>query len=658
MKKLLIIIALFPIILLAQKDYRARLPILGGFDEFGVSPSEKIWIATKAGNVYKTSGIDSLWHLGPFGSLDPYSLGLSETFERINFFSEDILMISGYMSGDDMSYNFVYRSENRGKDWEKVVFGKGSWIDAAYVSKDGKSWMSGSSQLIYYTQDYGKTWQEFDKVEKSGNLRFNAIHFAPDGLHGLFGSTWNVIYRTKDNCKTWEQIPTPLGQKKIKWVTTNRNDQPRIDKIRVLNNRYIAKQQGKVCYTNSDRIDWTVIENAIDFEITDDGELYIVNRDCSVSLLDHNLNHKWDSKERVDPYCVLAVQNGSLFAVNHASVYKINEREFIHNGLFTTDIKIGEPDITINWKSETIGLSDRDILRFNYPENAWYRSMILPSGLSGLFVYEGNLLTTKNLDSYYKINLQDNSVEEYRLPEQLFDISKQPVHSFSIESGSQGCFHSELQVEKYVRNGNIFSKTKNDVGRSLGLSKEKPASIINSILGEINNTKPKTLSVKELGITLDDIKRYKQDIRDKIKKKEGGWDHLDLKTFPGEDTDYDFYLNIVDSLEAIPDSVFTKIFDSQSTGFWSTTTNWIKLSITLENNDSITISNREYQPNYYYSPWIVTYNDLRLKCISFELGKLIDKLSEGKILSKEVTDKKYALFRIADYLYWKSLKED
>lgn len=133
---------------------------------------------------------------------------------------------------------------------------------------------------------------------------------------------------------------------------------------------------------------------------------------------------------------------------------------------------------------------------------------------------------------------------------------------------------------------------------------------------------------------------------------------MDLKTFPGEDTDYNYYLNIVDSLGVIPDSVFTKIFGLQPFGSWSTTTNWIRLSIILENKDTITISNQDFQPNYYYSPWIVTYNDLRLKSVSFKLGMLINKLSEEKIFSKEITDKKYALFRIADYLYWESVKEN
>lgn len=76
--------------------------------------------------------------------------------------------------------------------------------------------MSGNSQLIYYTEDNGKTWTSFDKVEPTGNLRFSTIHFAKDEQTGLFGSFWNVLYKTTDNCQNWEKLPTPLSQENMK----------------------------------------------------------------------------------------------------------------------------------------------------------------------------------------------------------------------------------------------------------------------------------------------------------------------------------------------------------------------------------------------------------------------------------------------------------
>lgn len=87
MKKTLHIltILLLPLTVFGQSDYWARLSISGGVSELGISPSEEIWVATKAGNVYYTKQIGELWHIGPFGSLDPYNISTGKTFERVNF---------------------------------------------------------------------------------------------------------------------------------------------------------------------------------------------------------------------------------------------------------------------------------------------------------------------------------------------------------------------------------------------------------------------------------------------------------------------------------------------------------------------------------------------------------------------------------------------
>lgn len=192
---------------------------------------------------------------------------------------------------------------------------------------------------------------------------------------------------------------------------------------------------------------------------------------------------------------------------------------------------------------------------------------------------------------------------------------------------------------------------------SLNLLPKKSSTIVNDIFDRINNLTPQTISIIDFKFSPTDIAEYKKDIQNRIDKKEDGWDFLDLKTFPGEDTDYSYYMNIVDSINSIPDSVLTQIFDTHFRG-WSTTTNWIKLSFTLSNNETIIISNDSYQPNYYYSPWIITYGTFKTKCISIELGELIDSLSDGKVLDKQFKDKSYALYQIADYLYWKSLNKE
>ena len=225
------IIILLPFAVIGQEEFLSRLSISGEVSELGISNSEEIWVASKAGNIYYTKQIGDLWHIGPYGSLDPYNSSSGKTFERINFFSEDTLMISGFIQ-EDGKQDFVFGQAITEKLGKKVIFGESSWIDAAYINETGKAWMSGSSQLIYFTENYGKTWKTFDKAGNENALRFSTLHFAKDEKTGLFGSFWNVLYRTIDNCQNWEKLPTPLSQNKYERLS--KEDRPDISKIRIL----------------------------------------------------------------------------------------------------------------------------------------------------------------------------------------------------------------------------------------------------------------------------------------------------------------------------------------------------------------------------------------------------------------------------------------
>lgn len=169
------------------------------------------------------------------------------------------------------------------QDLAKNNIWKNSWLDAAYINNNGKAWMSGSSQLIYYTADKAKTWTTSNKVEAIGNLRFTTVFFSTSGTTGLFGSTWNVIYKTEDNCRSWKKKPTPLSQKE--YLSISKADRPEIEKIRIFGNRYIAKQQGKVFITMSDSVNWTYLPNVTDFEVTENDGLYAINHDLSITIM-------------------------------------------------------------------------------------------------------------------------------------------------------------------------------------------------------------------------------------------------------------------------------------------------------------------------------------------------------------------------------------
>ncbi|MCG8574547.1 MAG: hypothetical protein MI810_06660, partial [Flavobacteriales bacterium] len=431
-----------------HEDHLARLKPRGYITELGISPSGEIWMASKAGQVYYTKEFGDLWHIGPFGSLDPSNFSSGKTFERINFLSEEVAILSGFIQ-ENGRQNFVYRSEDGGKSWEKVVFGKSSWIDAAYFTEDGKGWMSGSSQLIYYTQDYGESWVSKDKVEKKGNLRFSTIHFSKDQKVGLFGSFWNKVYRTKDNCENWEDIETPLQQKKYTKISAKKR--PDIRKIRILGDHYLINQEGRIFYSKADEIDWVRLPSIIDFEVSDDYAYFITN-DLKVQLINEQLKEIWTSENTLinSPKAVKVIDS-TLYAFTGDKIYRIAPNNFESSTLFTSDIPIPEPYNKLSFKGKEYGFSGLDILQFK--DNRWIRIAESPFETAHSTVFQKKIIIANpSLDKRLEVNPKTGEFIPFELPKEIIPPTLS-LKSITFSSGSSGCFHFDDHTRVYELKG-------------------------------------------------------------------------------------------------------------------------------------------------------------------------------------------------------------
>lgn len=661
MKKTLHILTflLLPLTVFGQSDYWARLSISGGVTELGISPSEEIWIATKAGNVYFTKSIGGLWHIGPFGSLDPYNFSTGKTFERVNFFTEDTLMISGFIQ-EEGKQDFVLWSGNHGKTWEKVIFGKSSWIDAAYINKNGKAWMSGSSQLIYFTADKGKTWTSFDKVEPTGNLRFSTIHFASDEQTGLFGSFWNILYKTTDNCQKWEKLPTPLDQKKYERIS--KEVRPEISKIRIFGSNYIINQQGRVFITKSNSIDWTYLPEILDFEVSENENIYTINQDLSISLYDFNFTKTWQSNKSIENNPIaIGIRNNNLFVLTYESIFKINPVDFIVSKLFTDEIPIQEPYLKLQFDGEEYGFVNKDILHFDKKKQMWYRYLTVNFFIANASLYDKNIvLADQSLNKQYTFDPKDKSVNEFNLPESLF--SNLVVREIHFENGSQGCFHSNKSLKTYIRKGNKFIVDKKS-SSSKFLSRansELTTNNIEEIINLIDRSRFEKVSLKDLNIAENDIIEFKKFIdKEEQRIKKSGIDRFgfnNMYSFPGENTDFNFYKSVADSLVSISEEVINNTF-WEAYGNWSTTTDWRKIIFVFQNGQKLTIKNSDDKPNYLNTPWIVDFEGLKFRTNSIRFGQQIDAITNGQFFNEISRNKNYAIFKIADFMYRKKLNE-
>lgn len=650
---------LLPLTTFGQEEYLSRLSILGGVSELGISPSEEIWVATKAGNVYYTKQIGELWHIGPFGSLDPYNFSSGKTFERVNFFSEDTLMISGFIQ-EGGKQDFVFWSGNKGKTWDKVIFGKSSWIDAAYINNNGKAWMSGNSQLIYYTEDKGKTWASFDKVEQTGNLRFSTIYFAKDEQTGLFGSFWNELYRTADNCKSWEKLPTPLSQEKYERLS--KEERPDIRKIRTFGDYYIINQQGRVFITKSNSINWAYLPEIIDFEVTENENIFVINQNLSISLYDTNFTKTWQSKKSLESNPrAIGIKNNNLFVLTFESIYKINRDNFIGSQLFTDEIPIQDPYLEIQFEGEEYGFENKDILHFDKKKKAWHRYMTVDFSIANASLFDSKIvLADQSLNKHYTFDPKEKSVNEYNLPESLFyNLVVKELH---FENGSQGCFHSNNSLRSYIRKDNKFivdkkSSSSNYLSRAIS---EINTDKIEQIIQLIEKSRSVKVSLNDLNITENDIKEFKKFIdKEEQRIKKSGIDRFDLGnfySFPGENTDFNFYRSVADSLFSLNRDEINNAF-WQAYGNWSTTTDSRRVIFVFKNGQKLIIENSDDKPNYLYTPWVVDFEGLKFRTNSILLGQQLDYLTNGQFFNEIVRTKNYAIFKIADYLYKKKINE-
>ena len=493
-------------------------------------------------------------------------------------------------------------------------------------------------------------------------LRFSAIHFAHDEETGLFGSCQGNLYRTSDNCLHWEILPTPLSQSKYQPLSNE--EKPSIDKLRIFGNNYILKQDGRVFITHADSINWKPLPQVLDFEVSESEKIYLLNKDLTVSLYDINLLPVWQSKRVLsNDTRTIGVKNESLFVFTRDHLLKINPTEFLSSEHFTDQIPISEPYLKVEYEGRKWGFSDNDILQFDEEKNQWFRVGETGFAVANATIMDGQLVIADGtLNQYYQVGETAQTIEKYELPKKIFHPDTNKVVAFQLEIGSQGCFHWYSNKKSFVRKNNefILDRKSSDSKFLAHIDKSIDEQFIIQLIEALDGSRFDCLSVSDLNFSDNDIRVFKKfiDAEEQRIKEEGfdPYDFTNLYTFPGENTDFDFYKKTADALFDLPDEVIDKAF-WQAYGNWSTTTDWRKIEFTFQDGKKLIVENTDDKPNYLYTPWVVNYEGLIFRSNSIRFGQLLAQLTENKFFFTPVRESNYAIFKIADYLYRQQLKE-
>lgn len=620
-----------------EADYRDAVDFIGTVSGLTVSPDEKLWITTNVGTLYCAESIYDNWHDWgkPLGTVKS---GASwPELSKLSFFNKDTAFFFADISQNrDITDNAVILTTTECTSWTISPFSiqREGRLSDAFTRSNGNIWICGSQDYIYYSDDYGNTWTQFDVDGVNSNSRL-FMRTADEGV--LIGSDHS--YYTADNWNSYISISTPeeQGMVSVDWRDPNQLINPQ-NKIILWNNYLVIKQLGHVFYSDKSDVQWkTFPMKLIDFTLDEQtGILYAINDKLQAVTFGSPDEYRIlkDTPCRYRPID-MQVANQSLFVLSIAVdkesldknyfVYKINSKEMYEAIPYTTDTKINPYYLKhghqIDWGATNNQLyvaTQFDV--HNQP--IWRREKILDFN-----VHEIRLLTDSNVvlrggnNKTFLYSLRDHSVSVYYEKNPLMEFLLSPITSVMMEAGFGTCFSSNWQTVVYQKNKkDSFSATvytKNE---------EEDGYAIQKTTIDYHNAFAK----KELLDVLChvDTAYYKmpcyQDFKDN-----------------SEDVTA---LLLLDTLSKMDLSEIFQKPESYVAGHF--------LTIIIYNaiGDSIHIRSSFSEPNPYYLPWVFTYRDKVFNCYNPEVTRFIMKYMPSDFKMRDYANISYLNQKIMDYL--------
>lgn len=637
------------------KDRRAELETNGCSDEISVSPDEKIWLLSRTGSTFFTNNFDSNWHYGkPIFKNDAESDYLNPELQRVSFFNKDTAFLTGYISisKNETKKNGLYLTNDGCKSWKIIDFHGDSWIYSAFVGKNGNAWIGGSSGEIHYSRDFGQHWLKLNSPYNSSS-RMNSI-FMLDSIQGISGALENYIYLTMDNWKTFKKIATPFDQKKYTNETDYSNDQ--IEKVILWNSYIVVNQNGFIYYTDTNKIEWKPFSKAIvrfDLDLVSK-KVFAVSNDLKIISFSTPADYETISHKSLSTYPKdMKVVDNSVYLMGRKNeIYRVNSKGFTKAIPYTTDKIISKPDLIKQSPNLTWGITDNQIYLSENKGQDWYREIALEFGVKNFKLLNDSVaILWDGVKNNYIYSLYDHIPKLFYPELPIQDFLLFPIKSFSISSGSDGCFHNFHNSVIYEKSNDSIFTTNNYFNNNYG--NKKPEKYINqfhefslsNILAIINSNPSKTPSIQDFRISEMDKKNYLELVDYNLKNVESS--PLNRK----KKINKAFYYAIPKILDTLNNSIISNDLDQQER-IWSTTSYWFTIQIVNQNNDTINISRKFFVTNQPWNlPWKFEYKGQTFNCYNIEFSKFINSCIPQHFMGKDAFDNKFLLMSIADYLY-------
>ena len=633
-----------------EKDTRAELKTGGRIIGISVSPDERILLVDNTGATFYTDNIRSNWKYGTVVVKEDESLLTRPTLDDVTFFNSDTAVITGYISKESHKKNGYYRTTNGGKNWQLLDYGGDSWIYTVYGDKQGNAWLGGLKKEIYYTSDYGASWQT-KKIPLKSSDRIYGLDMI-NGKEGIASSDGNEIVVTTDNWKTVKNIPTPNDQVKHKKAPSGYSDE-RIDAAVAWGDYYLVYQYKHYYYTDKKEIAWKELPVEISSFEADKktNSLYAISKDRRAMLFKTPESYVYLSNRQLDASAArMTVMNNALYVVDYTGdVYKISATEFIKVTPYTIEHKIETPQVTTASKTLVWGATGNQLYLSDNNGEDWYRENAVPLYVQDIAIMDDStVLLWNGVNKNYKYSLKTHKAELYKPEKPMDEFLKYPVTSFRIISGSRGCFHNYSNEIEYTA-------TKDETFVTAGVEKgsygeentkkyrnEVNGKLLGTILNSVNADPSKLPALKDFKITEQDKKNYLKLIDEKMNKKRNDE--------PLNKEDKAYYYSIPDKLSGISDSVLLTTLDCPER-VWSTTSNWFTVQLINEHKDTLNIGRKYYVSSTPWNlPWKMEYRGLHFNCYDVAFSEFISDCIPDDFMGKLYFDNSLLLLQIAEAL--------
>jgi hypothetical protein len=508
-------------------------------------------------------------------------------------------------------------------------------VDDAVNLDNGEAWMSVAGSGIAYTKDNGFNWEKRKIPEVK--QRYAAIFFNGK-REGIIGSLWNSLAITRDNCKSWTLLPTPLDQKA--YQKTNLGSRPEFRRAALFKEYYLVVQEGMVFYSPQDSIRWRRLDGYIDFYTdADNSALYLRNEKGEIVRADNDLKlvYAYGKAEGLnDAKC----KNSSLFVLANSKIYCYRpDGRSTASLVSSTDLTVVKPEVFGYTTLGNMGRWGNKVFFQNGFEGGWRHQFTLPESAKDgvLSVSDGKWIISRSAtDSLLYFDLTGTIIKRSSVDSEVEAFRQAGIAKLIFSKGSSGCFHSYQGKAVYAAEDRSFvaqtpepvlTGTKKKIAVLHSGREEIQANdvaLFTAKLQDLFDTS-KTVSISDLSFAERDYEQCRNDIRDFQTGLSKGKQVGKSFSFEKNNLNFERLLYLVDTISHLSSGTLHQLLTAGN-GIWSTTTNWIKLELVNGRDDVLSIESHFYEAPPYYFPWRVTLNGNKVLSSNTEINRFIEKV--------------------------------